>query len=76
MKLLLVEDEAKMARALASAASARRATRSTCAPAARDALEQGQAVAYDVMLLDWSLPDLDGVSVLRAGATPGCAPRC
>lgn len=65
MKLLLVEDEARMARTLARGLSEEGHQVDVCATG-RDALEQGQAIAYDVVLLDWSLPDLDGVSVLRA----------
>ena len=31
----------------------------------RDAVEQGKSQPYDVVLLDWMLPDLDGLTVLR-----------
>lgn len=31
----------------------------------RDALEQGLDIAYDVVVLDWSLPEMDGLSLLR-----------
>ena len=30
-----------------------------------DAVEQGTTQTYDVLLLDWTLPDIDGLSVLR-----------
>jgi DNA-binding response OmpR family regulator len=36
-----------------------------------DALSQGAALGYDVVILDWMLPDLDGVSVLRAWRAAG-----
>ena len=38
-----------------------------------DALEQGAAIAYDVIVLDWALPDLDGLSVLRRWRQGGMA---
>jgi two-component system OmpR family response regulator len=70
MKLLLVEDEARVARTLAQGLGEEGHQVDVCATG-RSALEQGQAIEYDVVLLDWSLPDLDGVSVLRAWREAG-----
>jgi DNA-binding response OmpR family regulator len=64
VKLLLVEDEAQMARLLQRGLSEEGHQVDVCARGG-SALEQAAQVAYDVILLDWSLPDLDGVSVLR-----------
>lgn len=64
MKVLLVEDEPRMARMLQRGLSEEGHQVDVCATG-EDALTQGKAVAYDVVLLDWSLPDVDGVSVLR-----------
>jgi len=64
MKLLLIEDEERVARLLARGLSEEGHQVDVCATgiAGRD---QALGVPYDVILLDWSLPDLDGVSVLR-----------
>jgi DNA-binding response OmpR family regulator len=70
MKLLLVEDEARVARTLARGLGEEGHQVDVCATG-QSALEQGQAIDYDVVLLDWSLPDLDGVSVLRAWRETG-----
>jgi DNA-binding response OmpR family regulator len=70
MKLLLVEDEVRVARTLARGLGEEGHQVDLCATG-QAALEQGQAIDYDVVLLDWSLPDLDGVSVLRAWREAG-----
>ncbi len=70
MKLLLVEDDERVARTLARGLGEEGHQVDVCATG-RAALEQGRAIAYDVVLLDWSLPDLDGVSVLRAWRESG-----
>lgn len=64
VKLLLVEDEAQMARLLQRGLSEEGHQVDVCARGA-DALTQAANVSYDAIILDWSLPDLDGVSVLR-----------
>jgi DNA-binding response OmpR family regulator len=70
MKLLLVEDEVRVAGTLARGLGEEGHQVDVCATG-RSALEQGQAIEYDVVLLDWALPDLDGVSVLRAWREAG-----
>jgi two-component system, OmpR family, response regulator len=64
VKLLLVEDEAQMARLLQRGLSEEGHQVDVCARG-EDALSQAANVSYDAIVLDWSLPDLDGVSVLR-----------
>lgn len=64
MKLLVVEDELKMARLLERGLREEGHLVDLCASGAV-ALEQAESVAYDVIVLDWSLPELDGLAVLR-----------
>ena len=70
MKLLLVEDEERLSRALVRGLTEEGHAVDLCASGA-DALSQGAALGYDVVILDWMLPDLDGVSVLRAWRAAG-----
>jgi len=72
MKLLLVEDEEKMARVLARGLAEEGHLVDVC-PSGTQALSQALSIAYDVILLDWWLPDLDGVSVLREWRAKGLA---
>lgn len=71
VKLLVVEDEPKMARMLQRGLAEEGHQVDVCLCGA-DARTRAQAAAYDVMVLDWSLPDIDGVSVLRALRADGC----
>lgn len=64
MKLFVVEDEAKMARLLERGLR-EEGHQVDLAANGRDALEQAIDVGYDVIVLDWSLPGMDGVSLLR-----------
>jgi DNA-binding response OmpR family regulator len=64
MRILLVEDEPKMARMLQQGLTEEGHLVDVCTRAA-DAERQARAVAYDVLVLDWGLPDEDGVSFLR-----------
>jgi len=64
MRLLIVEDEPKMARMLQRGLGEEGHQVDVCA-SGQDAEAQVRAVPYDVIVLDWSLPDTDGVSVLR-----------
>ncbi len=64
MKLFVVEDEAKMARLLERGLR-EEGHQVDLAANGRDALEQAMDVGYDVIVLDWSLPGMDGVSLLR-----------
>jgi len=64
VKVLLVEDEAQMARLLRRGLTEEGHQVDVCARGA-DAVTQAKSVSYDVVVLDWSLPDIDGISVLR-----------
>jgi two-component system OmpR family response regulator len=64
MKLLLVEDEEKMARLLQRGLMEAGHQVDVC-QRGEDALEQARRIDYDTVLLDWNLPDLDGLAVLR-----------
>jgi DNA-binding response OmpR family regulator len=64
VKLLVVEDEPKMARLLQRGLREEGHQVDHCARG-MDALAQSRDIDYDVILLDWGLPDLDGVALLR-----------
>jgi DNA-binding response OmpR family regulator len=64
MKLLLVEDEARMARLVQRGLREEGHDVDLCTDGAA-AVQQALAVTYDVIILDWALPELDGVSALR-----------
>ncbi|MFO0744279.1 MAG: response regulator transcription factor [Myxococcota bacterium] len=65
MKLLIIEDEAKMAGLLRRGLSEEGHLVDACRLGA-EALELTRQVSYDALLLDWMLPDTDGLAVLRA----------
>ena len=65
MKVLVVEDDKKLARFLAQALTEEGYVVDTCSRG-REALAQVSQTAYGLIVLDWMLPDLDGVSVCRA----------
>jgi two-component system, OmpR family, response regulator len=64
MKVLVVEDDRKLARFLAQALTEEGYVVDTCSRG-RDALNQAAHIAYALIVLDWMLPDLDGVTVCR-----------
>ena len=70
MKLLLVEDEARIARSLVRGLTEEGHVVDLCSTGG-DAISQGAAIAYDAVILDWMLPDLDGLHVLRAWRQAG-----
>jgi two-component system, OmpR family, response regulator len=72
MRLLIVEDEAKMARMLQRGLGEEGHQVDVCTRAA-DAKLQLRQVGYDVLVLDWGLPDSDGVSLLRELRDAGIA---
>ena len=65
MRLLLVEDDDRLVQLLHRGLTEEGHVVDACTRS-QDALAQGQSVAYDVILLDWMLPDGDGLSLLRA----------
>ena len=64
MKILLVEDDPRLVRALVKGLSEESHTVDVCLTGF-DAVEQATGLPYDVVILDWNLPDLDGLSALR-----------
>jgi len=64
MRLLVVEDEPKMARMLQQGLSEEGHQVDVCL-CGGDAEVKARAVSYDAVVLDWSLPDADGVCVLQ-----------
>lgn len=64
MKALIVEDDTKLARFLLRVLTEEGFSADVCASGA-DALTQAKTGIYRLMLLDWMLPDLDGLSVCR-----------
>ena len=64
MKVLIVEDDDKVASFLARMLTEEGYIPDLCINGA-DALRQAQAVQYDAILLDWMLPDKDGLAVCR-----------
>ncbi len=70
MKLLLVEDEASLARSLGQGLREEGHQVDLCSTGAQ-AVRQAQDIDYDAVVLDWMLPDLDGVSILRTWRDQG-----
>jgi len=70
MRILLVEDEARLAEKVARGLREEGHVVDVCGTAA-DARRQVLDVVYDVVVLDWMLPDVDGPTVLRAWRTEG-----
>lgn len=64
MKILLVEDDPRLVRALVKGLCEESHTVDVCLTGF-DAVEQATRLPYDVVILDWNLPDLDGLSALR-----------
>lgn len=65
MRILLVEDEVRLARALVRGLREEGHQVDLCDTAEQADL-QLKELAYDVVVLDWMLPDQDGLSLLRA----------
>jgi DNA-binding response OmpR family regulator len=64
VKILVVEDDRKLARFLQRVLSEEGYTVDVCA-SGNDALVQGRSGIYALVLLDWMIPDLDGLEVCR-----------
>lgn len=64
MKVLVVEDDKKLAIFLTKALSEEGYIVDACR-SGREALLHASNIAYSLILLDWMLPDLDGISVCR-----------
>ena len=70
VKVLLVEDEERLARIVARGLREEGHQVDTVARG-HDAREQGLVIDYDVVILDWMLPDIDGIEILRAWRARG-----
>ena len=64
MRILLVEDTRKLAEIVARGLR-EEGHQVDMVMRGHDAREQGLSLDYDVVILDWMLPDLDGIEVLR-----------
>ncbi|MEQ9501673.1 MAG: response regulator transcription factor [Deltaproteobacteria bacterium] len=64
MKILLVEDTRKLAE-IVGRGLREEGHQVDMVARGNDAREQGLSIDYDVVILDWMLPDLDGIEVLR-----------
>jgi DNA-binding response OmpR family regulator len=64
VKVLVVEDDPKLSRFLMRVLAEEGYVVDTCSRGA-DAIEQAGTIQYDAIVLDWMLPDVDGVSVCR-----------
>ena len=72
MKILVVEDDVKVARFIARVLGEEGFVTDLCGNGA-DAVKQAESGLYDLVILDWMLPSVDGLTVCRtlraAGAT-------
>ncbi len=64
MNILVVEDDERVARFLVRGLKEEGFNVSHC-PDGKSALETGLSQTFNMILLDWSLPDLDGLTVLK-----------
>ena len=64
VKVLLVEDDAKVARFVTRVLSEEGFVVDRCI-SGTDAVTQGESGVYDLVILDWMLPEMDGLSVCR-----------
>ncbi|MBX3185568.1 MAG: response regulator transcription factor [Labilithrix sp.] len=72
MKVLVVEDDVKLSRFLVRLLSEEGLTADACASGS-DAIAQASTGIYDLVVLDWMLPDTDGIAVCRAVRQAGLA---
>jgi DNA-binding response OmpR family regulator len=70
MRILLVEDEEQMVALLRRGLAEEGHTVDVCTTGA-EARTRGAPDAYDVIILDWSLPGVDGVTLLKAWRSAG-----
>jgi DNA-binding response OmpR family regulator len=64
VRILVVEDDPRLARFLERVLTEEAFTVDRCSSGG-DAVAQARAVGYDLVLLDWMLPELDGIEVCR-----------
>jgi len=71
MRILLVDDDLPLAKLAARILGELGGHEVTCAAGGRDGLARAEAGGFDLVLLDWTMPDLDGPAVLgRLRADP------
>jgi len=63
-KVLLVDDEAEFTQVLAERMESRGVDVDTAA-SGREALEKAKGKSYDAIILDLSMPEMDGIEILR-----------
>lgn len=64
VRVLIVEDDSKLSRFLARIFVEEGWTTDACSNG-KDAIQQAMSGGYDLIVLDWMLPDIDGVSICR-----------
>lgn len=72
VRILLVEDEPKLRESLAEGLGLEGWSVTTTA-SGLEALHRLDSEAYDLLVLDWMLPDADGLEILRAIRARGLA---
>jgi DNA-binding response OmpR family regulator len=70
VKVLVVEDDTKLSRFLIRVLVEEGFTADGCAKG-EDAIAQAESRLYDLIILDWMLPDVDGLAVCRALRSKG-----
>jgi DNA-binding response OmpR family regulator len=71
VKILIVEDDRKLARFVQRVLSEEGYAADLCS-SGPDALVQARSGIYNLVLLDWMIPDLDGLEVCRQLRRSGC----
>jgi DNA-binding response OmpR family regulator len=71
VKVLVLEDEQKVARFLVRILTEEGLAADLCATGA-DAAARAETGAYDLVVLDWTVPDSDGITVCRELRGAGC----
>jgi DNA-binding response OmpR family regulator len=74
MRILIVEDEPKVTRTLVKGLEADHFAVDV-AENGEDGLQLSSEIDYDAIILDWNLPKLDGLTVLRKLRKSGSAAR-
>jgi two-component system OmpR family response regulator len=64
LRILLVEDDARIAGILKRGLQEEGHPPESCTSGV-EAIEQAISTAYDVIILDWGLPGVDGISMLQ-----------
>jgi two-component system, OmpR family, response regulator len=72
VRILLVEDDQRLARFLERVLAEEGYSIDRCSSGA-EAVTQARSSAYDLVLLDWMIPDLDGIEVCRQIRRSGSA---